>query len=374
MPTTPFTIAIPQDDLDGLQRRLAATRWPDAMDGAGWDYGTDPDWLRGVVDHWQRRYDWRAQEARLNAYPQVASEVDGVRIHAVHQPGTGPHSIPLLILHGWPSTFVQFLDVIPGLADPASHGGDPSDGFHVVAASLPGYGFSGTTTDRPMSLRGMGDLLHRFMTEELGYQRYAIRASDIGAGVMTQMALAYPEAIIGLHLSGTYVPYVPDDLSDEERQFIEENERWSQAEGAYGHQHATKPQTLAYGLNDSLVGLAAWILEKFHAWSDGDIDELYDRDALLTNVSVYWFTRTLNSSIRAYRDGFGEDALMGIPDVPTAHLIGNDDTSRVPVAWQRRLYRTDRVTQAEHGGHFLEWEQPGIVIDDLRVFFRDMRS
>ena len=374
MTTNPFTIDIPQEDLNDLQRRLAATRWPDAMDDAGWDYGADPDWLRVLVAHWQDGFDWRAQERRLNAFPQITTEIDGVQIHAVHQQGAGSNPIPLLILHGWPSTFVQFLDIIPMLTDPATNGGDPADSFDVVAPSLPGYGFSGTSTDQPMTLRRMADVLHRLMTEELGYERYAIRASDIGAGVMNQMALANPGSIIGLHLSGSYIPYVPDDLSDEEQTYIDAMEAWEQAEGAYGHQHRTKPQTLATGLNDSPAGLAGWILEKFQSWSDGDVDAVYDRDALLTNVALYWFTQTINSSIRVYRDGFGDDSLYGIPDVPTAHLIGNEEGSGIPKAWQRRLQRLDRFTQAPKGGHFMEWEQPRIVADDLRAFFHDLRG
>jgi pimeloyl-ACP methyl ester carboxylesterase len=330
--------------------------------------------LRDLVAYWQHGYDWRAEERRLNAIPQITAQIDGIRIHAVHQRGTGPNPVPLLILHGWPSSFVQFLDLIPLLTDPASHGGDPDVSFDVIAASLPGYGFSGTTTDRPMSRRRMGDLLHRLMTDVLGYPQYAIRASDIGAGAQRQMALAHPGSIIGIHLTGIYVSLEPDDVTPEERAYLDAVARWNQDEGGYSHQQRTKPQTLAYGLNDSPTGLAAWMLEKFHAWSDGDIESLYGRDALLTNVALYWFTRTIGSSMRVYRDGYGSDTLTGIPDVPTAILHANEQIPNAPLSWARRLYRTDRVSNASRGGHFIEWEQPGIVAGDLRAFFRDLRD
>ncbi len=376
MPVQPFTIDIPQAALDDLHQRLDTTRWPDQMDDAGWDFGTDPIYLRELVTYWQDGFDWRARERRLNAFPQFTATIDGVELHFIHQRGTGPAPTPLLLLHGWPSSFVQMLDLVPLLTDPAPHGGDPADSFDIVVTSLPGYGFSGSPTDRPMTITRMGELLHTLMTDQLGYNRYGIRAGDIGAGVQTQMALAHPEAITGIHLTGSYVPFVPDDLSEAEQAYSDAVNEWEKAEGAYGHQHSTKPQTLAYGLNDSPVGLAAWILEKFRSWSDcdGDVERVYTKDALLTNIAIYWFTQTINSSIRVYRDGFGPDTRMGIPDVPTGHLIGHEQIPNAPDEWTQRLYRIDHRTEAERGGHFMEWEQPEIVPEDLRTFFRPLRS
>jgi pimeloyl-ACP methyl ester carboxylesterase len=372
----PFTIDIPQADLDDLQRRLDLTRWPDQMDGAGWDYGTNPEYLRTLTDYWRDGFDWRGQERRLNAFPQFTSTIDGVDIHLIHQRGTGPNPIPLLLLHGWPSTFVQMLDILPLLIDPAAHGGDPADSFDVVAASLPGYGFSSSPTDRPMTLARIGELFHRLMTDELGYGRYGIRASDIAGGVQSQMALAHPDAIIGIHRSDSLVPFVPDDLSESERTYIDATETWKETEGAYAHQHRTKPQTLAYGLNDSPVGVAAWILEKFRAWSDsgGDAERHFTRDELLTNIAIYWFTQTINSSIRLYRDGLGADTRTGIPDVPTAHLMGHEQIPNAPQDWARRFHRVDRWTELDHGGHFVEWEVPELVAEDLRAFFCPLRQ
>lgn len=375
MVISPFTIDIPQADLDDLQRRLDLTRWPDQMDGAGWDYGTNPEYLRTLTDYWRDGFDWRGQERRLNAFPQFTSTIDGVDIHLIHQRGTGPNPIPLLLLHGWPSTFVQMLDILPLLIDPATHGGDPADSFDVVAASLPGYGFSSSPTDRPMTQVRMGELLHTVMTDELGYPHYGIRASDIGSGVQTQMALAQPESIIGIHRTGSQVPFIPDDLSGAERAYIDAVDAWKETEGAYAHQHRTKSQTLAFGLNDSPVGLASWIIEKFRAWSDcgGDVERSFTRDELLTNIAIYWLTRTINSSIRVYRDGSGPESLTGIPDIPTAHLMAHEQIPNAPDEWTRRFYRIDRMNQAERGGHFLEWEEPELVADDMQAFFRDLR-
>ncbi len=376
MSATPFTIDIPQADLDDLHRRLEMTRWPDAMDGAGWDYGTDPVYLRELVDYWREGFDWRAQERRLNGFANFRAEVDGVDIHCIHERGVGPNPTPLLLLHGWPSSFVQMLDLMPLLTDPAAHGGNLADSFDIVVASLPGYGFSASPTDRPMTRARMGELLHTLMTDELGYGRYGIRASDIGAGVQAQMALAHPEATTGIHRTGSSVPFLPDDLSEIEQIYIAAVNAWQEAEGAYGHQHRTNPQTLAYGLNDSPVGLAAWIVEKFRVWSDcgGDVGRVFTKDELLTNVSIYWFTQTINSSIRVYRDGSGRDTRTGIPDVPTAHLMAHEQIPNAPDEWTRRFFRIDRMNQAKRGGHFLEWEQPGIVADDLRTFFHPLRE
>lgn len=375
MAVRPFTIAIPDEDLEDLQRRLAKTRWPDQMAGSGWDYGTDADYLRDVVGYWRDGFDWRAQEQRLNAFPHYQAIIGGVDLHFVHMRGTAHDAVPLLLLHGWPSTFVQMLALAPMLTDPATHGADPADRFDVVIGSLPGYGFSGTTTDRPMTRRRMGQLFHRLLTEELGYRSYGVRASDIGAGVQLQMALEHPEAVIGMHVSGSRVPYVPESLTTGERAYLDAVERWEGAEGAYAHVQRTKPQTLAYGLTDSPVGLAAWVIEKFRAWSDcgGDLERVYRLDELLTNVSIYWFTQTINASMRVYRDGYGDDTLRGVPDVPTAHLMTREQIPNAPQEWTRRFYRIDRYVDVEQGGHFLEWEQPRSVADDLRAFFRPLR-
>jgi len=298
---------------------------------------------------------------------------DGVDLHFIHQRGTGTNRTPLLLLHGWPSSFVQMLALVPLRTDPASSGGDATDSFDVVAF-LPGHGLSGSPTGRPMTVVRMGEAFHTLMTDEFGYHRYGILASDIDAGVQAHMALAYPQALTGIHRTGSYVPFVPDDLSEVERAYIERE----QAEGAHAHVHRTKPQTLASGWTTPRSGWAAWIIEKFGAWSDcGAMSRCrseLQKDELLTNIAIYWFTQTINSSIRVYRDDFGPDGLIGIPDVPTGHLMGHEQIANAPEEWTRRLYRIDHYVESDRGGHFLEWEEPEIVANDLREFFRPLRS
>lgn len=374
MPATPYVIDVPQDILDDLRARLEHTRWPDEIDGAGWDYGTNLAFLREIVGHWHDGFDWRTQERRLNRFANFRAEVDGIGIHFIHERGTGPNPVPLLMLHGWPSSFVQMLDILPLLTDPGSHGGDASSpSFDVVAASLPGYGFSDRPTTPGMSTARIAPLMHTLMTDVLGYERYGLRGSDLGAGVSAQIALAHPEAVIGHHTGGTnpWVQDVPDDLTEEEQTFVDNVQAWSQAEMAYAMEHSSKPQTLAYGLNDSPAGMARWILEKFQRWSDndGDLRSRFSTDALLTNLTIYWVTETIGSSLRLYYETVRDPGGWGRAEVPTAMLMPRKDMFPTPRSWVERTSRVDRWTEIDRGGHFLEWEEPVLVADDLRAFF-----
>ena len=378
MAATPFTIAIPDATLDDLRDRLRRTRWPDAVAGAGWDYGIDLDYLKGVVDYWADGFDWQAQQRRLNGFANFRASVDGIGIHFIHDRGTGPNPVPLLLLHGWPSSVVQMLDLIPLLTDPAAHGGSAGDSFDVVAASLVGYGFSDRSAERGMSVAKMSGLFHRLMTEELGYRRYAVRGGDLGAGVLGQLALSSPEAMIGVHTGGTtpFIFGVPDDLSEEEQAFVKNVQAWDQAEMAYAREQSTKPQTLAVGLNDSPAGLAAWILEKFWRWSDhdGNLESRFRRDDLLANLTIYWATETIGSSVRLYYETVRDFGQWGRAEVPTAMLMSGKDMFPTPRAWVERFGRVDRWTEIDEGGHFLEWEVPHRVAEDMRAFFRDLRD
>ena len=377
MPLKPFTIDIPQQTLDDLQQRLARTRWPDEIPGAGSDYGVSPTYMRELVDYWQNGFDWRAQEAALNRFDHFRADIDGLAIHIIHQRGTGPNPIPLLVLHGWPSSFVQMVDLIPLLADPASHGAAADDAFDVIVASLPGYGFSDRPTERGMSVARMAEHFHQLMTEVLGYQRYAARGSDLGAGVISQLAVTHPDRLIGVHMSGTnpYVMDVPADLNPAEQEFVADAQQWMQTEMAYAMEHASKPQTLAHGLNDSPAGLAAWIIEKFWRWSDhqGNLDDAFSKDQLLTNLTIYWATETINSSIRLYYETVRDPGAWGRIDVPSAYLMTAKDMFPTPREWVERTACVDRWTEIDQGGHFLEWEVPQLVAQDLRAFFRDRR-
>jgi len=371
----PFRIHIPDQDLADLGDRLRRTRWPDHVEAAGWDYGTDPGYLRELAGYWATTFDWRRAERRLNSHPQFRADVDGLRLHFVHRRGRGPAPLPVLVLHGWPGSFVQLLDIAPLLADPAAHGGDPADAFDVVLGSLPGFGFSDAATRPGMGEVGMAHVFHRLMTEVLGHRRYAVRGSDFGAGIAEQMAAHYPEAVIGIHLSGVTPrgddpPARPSPAISE---YLRDVERWRAAEAGYSRQQATRPQTLAYALNDSPVGLAGWLVEKFRRWSDcgGDVERRFTKDDLLTTISVYWFTATIGSSMRMYYESARQPGRR--PDVPAAYLMSSKDMVPTPREWVERHARVDRWTGVDRGGHFPEWEEPQIVADDMRTFFRSLR-
>ena len=382
----PFTIDVPQAVLDDLDARLAAARLPAPIAGVGWGYGTDPAALAELVRTWREDYDWRAHEARLNALPQFVAEIDAptgetLGVHFVHVPGTPVEgqgaAVPLLLLHGWPSSFVQFERIIPLLTDPAAHG-LPGPAFDVVAPSLPGFGFSDAATQPGMSVPAMAPMMHGLMTEVLSYGRYGVRSSDLGAGIAAQMVLAHPDAILGSHTGGTspLLWYVPEDLTPEEQAFVETAQAWDQAEMAYFKQQATKPLTLAAGLNDSPAGLLAWTLEKFHRWADvegqdgtRDLSRRFTPDELLTNATIYWVTETIGPSMTLYLESTRDFGRQGIPEVPIAHLMSPKDMFETPRSWTEKTARVDRYTATPEGGHFLEWEVPEVVARDLIGFF-----
>jgi len=378
MSTESFAVNIPQATLDDVRDRLARTRWTDEVAGAGWDYGANLAYLKELTSYWRDTFDWRTQEQAINAFPHFRAIVDGVGIHFIHQRGTGDNPLPLVLLHGWPSSFWQMLKVIPLLTDPAAHGGDAADSFDVVVPSLPGYGFSDRPAEPGMSVGRIADLCAALMAGELGYARYAARGSDLGAGVLQQLALVHPDALIGLHLSGTnpYVGQVPDDLTDAEKQFVANAQQWTMQEMAYAMEHSSKPQTLATGLNDSPAGLAAWLVEKFRRWSDcdGDVEARFSKDELLTNLTIYWATETINSSIRLYYETARHPGNWGRVEVPTGMLMSPKDMFPTPRAWVERSYNVTRWTEIPRGGHFLEWEEPELVVEDIRAFFRPLRQ
>jgi pimeloyl-ACP methyl ester carboxylesterase len=308
----PFKVAIPERILDDLRQRLSRTRWTDEVRGADWNYGTNSAYLKELMSYWQDKFDWRAQENAINKFAQFRAQVDGLRIHFIYEQGQGRNPVPLLLLHGWPSSFLQMLKIIPLLTDPVSHGGNAADSFDVIVPSLPGYGFSDRPVEPGMSVRRIAELFAKLAGNELGYKRYAVRASDMGEGVARQLALGQPDSLIGLHLSSAnpFVANVPPDLSPAEQRFIKDVERWRNSELGYALEQANKPQTLAYALNDSPAGLAAWIVEKFRTWSDcaGDIEKRFTKDEVLSNLTIYWATETINSSIRLYYENSHDQA------------------------------------------------------------------
>ncbi|MGH7728330.1 MAG: epoxide hydrolase family protein [Vulcanimicrobiaceae bacterium] len=376
----PFAIAVPEAELDELRRRLARTRWPDAVVG-DWSDGTDLAYLREIADYWREGFDWRRAEARLNAIPQVRVDCGGLRVHALHLRGTGPSPLPLIVTHGWPGSVVEMLDILPRLADPGAFGGDPADAFHLVVPSLPGYGFS----DRPRAPGTNVQAIARLWLElmsALGYERFGAQGGDWGAGVSTQLGIFAPERLVGVHLNYVLRAYLPKrreplDYDGEERAYFEDSDAFFREEGAYSHQHATRPQSLAYGLNDSPAGLAAWILEKFRRWSDcdGRLENAFRRDDLLANVSLYWFTQTIASSIRLYRERELRPATPPphAPGVPYGIAAFPKELPMPPRRLVERAFRVTRYERLPRGGHFAAMEQPELLANEIRAFFRPLR-
>ena len=381
----PFRINIAQEVLDDLQERLESVRWPDQIPGSGWDYGSNLDYMKELVDYWRTSFDWRAQEAAINAFAQYRATVDGLGIHFIHEKGKGPNPMPIIITHGWPSSIVEMVKIIPLLTDPASHGGDPADSFDVVATSAPGYGFSDHPIRRGMHYWRIADLWAELMTEVLGYQSFAAQAGDWGATVTSRLGFTYPGRVVGIHLTSAAAgpqPYLgpgAPDLSDAEMTFLREMERWKEGEGGYMHMHMTKPQTLAYGLNDSPVALAAWIVEKWRTWSDcdGDVERRFTKDELLANVTIYWVTQTINSSMRLYYEGMRTNWVLGrgqwIP-VPCFLADFPKELVRPPREWAERVFNVQRWTGMPRGGHFAAIEEPELLAEDIRASFRLLRG
>ena len=368
----PFKIDVPDDVLADLQARLRRTRWPRYLEGAGWSYGTNPVYLRELVAYWLDDFDWRAQERQLNTFDHFKAEVEGLRLHFVRA-AAGASPLPILLLHGWPGSFVQMLDLTHAL----THPDDPTDSFEVIAASLPGFGFSEPATQPGMSDERMADLFHVLMTDVLGYTRYAVHGTDFGAGIASQLIIRHPEALIGVHIGGTSPRSdgIDEHASPALRRYAEDVARWRDAEVGYSAIQSTKPDTLATALNDSPSGLASWIVEKYRRWSDcaGDVEQRFSKDQLLTIVMTYWVTGTIGSSIRLYKEAAADPDLRDSP-VPIAHLMSDRDMLHTPREWIERDSRIDHWTQVDRGGHFIEWEEPELVADDIRAFYRALRA
>jgi microsomal epoxide hydrolase len=379
----PFTIRITDSVLEDLRGRLARVRWPDEIPGEPWRYGTDLAYMKSLVAYWRDHYDWRAQEAELNRRRQFTASVGGIDLHFIHEPGLGPHPMPLLLSHGWPGSIVEFQKIIPMLTDPGRFGADPADAFTVVAPSLPGYTFSFRPDQKRFSVMEMADLFVTLMTEVLGYPRFAGQGGDWGAFITSWLGVAHPDKVFGIHVNLLSVPrdrsLAGATLVPDERAYLEQLDHWLREETGYQAIQGTKPQTLAYGLTDSPVGLAAWIAEKFRTWSDcgGEIERVIDRDALLTNVMLYWVTGAINSSFWPYYAR--NHAPWPITDkrpvtAPAAYASFPKEILHPPRAWVSRVYTNlQRWTEMKAGGHFAALEQPDVLARDIREFFRAFR-
>jgi pimeloyl-ACP methyl ester carboxylesterase len=381
VPIEPFTIEIDDDTLDELALRLRKTRWPDPSPAPPWDQGADLGFLQKLFSYWSERFDWRAQEREMNRWAHFQAELDGVRIHFVHERAVDRSGIPLILSHGWPSTFLELLPLVPLLTDPAAHGMD-GPAFDVVLPSLPGYGFSQRPANTGVTYRYVAGLWHRLMGA-LGYERYGAGGGDFGSGVATFMALDDPAPLVGLHLTNLELsPYTGPGsrpLSQAERAYLRQSERWDQTERGYTAIQSTKPQTVGYALNDSPAGLAAWILEKWRSWSDshGDLETRFSSDFLLTIVTLFWVTETITPSMRDYYDNrrwqgeprLGADDLVRVPTAVAVFPNMFVPEGEPPREWAERLYNVRRWTRMPRGGHFAPAEEPDLVARDISAFY-----
>jgi len=377
----PITISVPDAVLDDLHARLDRTRLPDQIPGTDWDYGTNLAYMGELLPYWRNDFDWRTQERRINEFDNFVTAVDGVDVHFIHARSSNPDAVPLLLTHGWPGSFVEFLDLVGPLTDPAAHGGNAADAFHVVVPSLPGFGFSGKPTQRGYSPERMAHVLAGLM-ERLGYDRYGLQGGDWGAIIGRAHAGNYPDRVIGLHsnfiLGG---PPAGGDPSEgvPAAELQQRQERVAAfAEGsAYQDIQGTKPQSLGYGLNDSPSGLAAWIVEKFHGWSDNDgtVDSAFTKDQILTNITLYWVTQTITSSTRIYYESRHTPTARPVRyvEVPTGAAVFPEEIYFTPRRWAEANFNIVRWTVMPRGGHFAALEEPELLTDDVRAFFRELR-
>ena len=385
-----FTVNIKQSILDDLMNRIANTRWTDEIENSKWEYGTNKTYLKELCDYWQNTFDWKKQEEYLNSFAHFKTTVDGVALHYIHQKGERENSIPLLLTHGYPDSFVRFLKIMPLLTKADKNGFS----FDVIIPSIPGYGFSDIPTEPGMNKKRIAELFTNLMTKDLGYEKFVAHGGDWGGGITEQIALYHAESLLGIHL--TDIPFEhgmnkPKDVTSSEKKYFEVTKKWQMTEGAYSMIQSTKPQTLAYGLNDSPVGLAAWIIEKFKSWSDndGDLETCFTKDELLTNLTLYWATETINSAMRLYNEAMQAmvnamynplvklnpfDKTGNKSKVPAAFAIFPKDISTPPKDLAERFFNVQQWTEMPKGGHFAAMEQPKLLADDIRKFVIAMQA
>jgi pimeloyl-ACP methyl ester carboxylesterase len=378
-----FKLSVPAADIADLRERLGRTRFPDQAPGPAWEYGSNVAWMQKLVEYWRNDFDWRAQEARLNAFPQYKVRLDEIDVHFLHVEGKGPAPLPLLLSHGWPGSVFEFLELIPMLTDPGQFGGDPADAFTVVAPSLPGYGLSFSPGQPRFGVEEIADCFASLMTDVLGYKRFGAQGGDWGSFITSRLAYAYADRLSGIHLNMMPLrrdPKMVTDPTPEEQKYLEELTAWLKEGTGYQWIQGTRPQTLAFALTDSPAGLAAWIIEKFRAWSDcgGDLETVFTKDELLANISLYWFTGAIGSSFWPYYARMHR--AWPIPDhggiaVPTGYSEFPHEILHPPKSLAARTY-TDirRWTVMPRGGHFAAMEQPEALAAEIRALFRPLRA
>jgi pimeloyl-ACP methyl ester carboxylesterase len=384
-----FQINIKSSVIEDLKERIANTRWTDEIDNGNWEHGTNKSYLMELCDYWQNGFSWKMQEDFLNSFENYKTEIDGIGLHYLFHKGEGKKRIPILLTHGWPDSFVRFLKIIPLLTEADKNGLS----FDVVVPSIPGYGFSDIPKELGMNKKMIANLFTQLMTNKLGYNKFIVHGGDLGSGVTEQIGLYASNFVYGLHL--TDLPFEhsieePKNANEEEKKYFEAVKKWEMSEGAYASIQSTKPQSLSYGLNDSPVGMAGWMIEKFKAWSDnnGNIESAFTKDELLTNLTIYWATQTINSSIRIYYESVKAiknsmynplaelnpfDKTGQKSQVPTAFALFPKDISKPPKSLAERYFNIVQWTEFSAGGHFGAMEQPELLAKDLRKFAESLQ-
>jgi epoxide hydrolase len=376
----PFRISTPEEDLDDLRDRLQGTRWPTEIAGQGWARGVPLSYVTELADYWRTSYDWRKEETRLNEFPQFTTTIDGARVHFLHVRSPEPDALPLIITHGWPGSVVEFLDIIGPLTDPRAHGGSADDAFHLVIPSIPGFGFSGPTREPGWTARRVASAFAELM-RRLGYQRYVAQGGDLGAVVSPELGRVDPEHLLAVHVNAATVGFMPfppipetelSELTHSERTRVERIAAFMSDDFGYAQIQSTRPQTLAYGLTDSPAGQLAWIVEKFQSWTHAELPEdAVNRDTMLTNVMVYWLTRTAGSAATIYYEDMHAGQWPERSTTPTGVAVFAEDISIRRYAEQNN--NVVHWSEFDRGGHFAALEAPDLLVGDIREFFRDYR-
>ena len=387
MQKEPFTITVPEEVLTDLHERLTKVRWAQDFANPNWEYGTNGDYLKELVEYWRDTYDWRKHEQEMNSFANYKTTIDGIPIHFIHEPGKGPNPTPLILSHGWPWTFWDFHKVIRPLTDPASFGGDPADAFDVIVPSLPGYGFSTPLTTSGINYWRTADLWVKLMQDVLGYDKFAAQGGDWGALITTQLGHKYADKLIGTHVNlmaplSIFVGSMPEEseYGPGEEGLYERNNHFFTAESGYSALQTTKPQTLAFALNDSPVGLCSWILEKRRTWSDcdGDVEKRFSKDDLLTTMMIYWITQSFGTSARYYYEATHNPWQPShdrtpVVESPMGVAVFQKEVIIMPRKWAEGYYNLKRWTPMPSGGHFAAMEEPQLLVDDVRAHFRSLR-
>ncbi len=378
----PFTVHVSDDVLDDLHLRLSRARWPDDVTVNDWTLGVPLLYMQGLIAYWRTIFNWRAQERYINSFANYRATVNGLGVHFIHERGRGPRPLPLLLTHGYPSSFYEMLKLVPLLTDPANYGGNAEDAFDVVIPSVPGHGFSDRPTQRGLADRQVAALWLQLM-EGLGYSRFATHAYDLGASITGLLCLDFPTHVIGYHTTspaspGPFLDPETTDLTEAEQRYRAYKKTWGAKEAGYAHLAATRPQTISYALNDSPAGLAAWIIEKWYLWTappTGNLDLHFSKDDLLTNVMIYWVTETINSANRFYAENVqwpGPEDRVNVPTGVT--LVATQPNERPPREYHERFYPdTRRWEEFGRGGHFIALEEPHLVAEAIQTFFRELR-